>query len=90
MTLPPVLQAAPAYSSPILDDIARRAVARLVLAGPGGMTVRDLAAAIDANPSTVANVLRGASVTYGSVPFARAGRQGAAWRWHARRIGGAS
>ncbi len=72
------------YASPILDDIARRTFARLVLAGERGMTVRELAAEIDAHPSTLGNVLRGASVTYGTEPFARAGRQGRAFRWQAR------
>jgi hypothetical protein len=81
----PPLETARPYTSPVLDDVARRAFARLVLAGSRGMTVRDLAEEIGANPSTVGNVLRGAS-SYGSTPFARAGWQGRAHRWRARGI----
>ena len=72
------------HTSPLLDDIARRACAELVLVGPRGMTVRDLAAEIDANPSILGNVLRGASVTYGDRLFLRAGKQGSAYLWRVR------
>ena len=68
----------PTYESPILDQIAREAFARLVLAGCDGLTVRELAQEISRNPKTVGNVLRGSSVSYGAAPFARARRQGRA------------
>lgn len=77
------------YESPILDQVAREAFARLVLAGDEGMTIRELAEQIERNPSTTANVLRGGSVLYGAAPFARAGRHGRAYRWRARGLGGA-
>ncbi len=78
------------YPSPVLDGIARRAIARLSLAGARGMTVTALAVAIEANRSTVGNVLRGAAVSYGAAPFVRAGRQGQSLLWRARDKGGES
>ena len=36
-------EAVAGYSSPVFDQVARDAFARLVIAGPKGMTVRELA-----------------------------------------------
>jgi hypothetical protein len=77
----------PAYESPILDDVARRACAELVLAGPRGMTVRALADATGANAKTVYHLLRGASVEYDTRLFVRVGRlrrKGRPNRWTVR------
>ncbi len=73
----------------MLDAIARRALEHLELVGDGGLTVRELAAAIGANISTTGNVLRGQSATFGPDPFVRTGRQGQSLLWRARDNGGA-
>ncbi len=62
-----------AYTSPILDAIAERAIDHLRRTGSQVTTVADLAAAIDANPRIVRTVLNGASARYGAGPFDRCG-----------------
>ena len=73
------------YRTPILDAIAREGFAVLIFNGNEGMTIREIAAAIDANPGTVGNVLRGSSLTYGGEPFERCGRRRACKLWRVRR-----
>ena len=74
----------PAYESPTLANIARRLCAELVMALPRGMTVPELAEAIDANPDTFYNVLRGARVTYWDRLFIRTRRGRRPHRWSVR------
>jgi hypothetical protein len=61
---------APGYTSPILDSVAGQVVGVLRARHGKGAMVPEISAEPGASPSTVGNVLRGASADYGAGRFA--------------------